>query len=160
VWGFLLSSVAVYNAVCFFMKKRLSVAELYVTVWFSLATQSIVDTFASFEYDAWGFFVKERVEFEALVVIFGLYVPAAVMIVNWYPFGAAPWRKLLYLLAWSSYSTAYEALAVRYGVIWHDRWSLLHSFLLYPFIYYLLILHLHVFRRFVRRRNRAVSPAG
>jgi hypothetical protein len=132
--------------VAYFIPKRLPAAEIYATIMFALFMSTIIDIFASFEFKAWGYFDKYKAEFAALWVILGIYPAATVMIINWYPY-ASKWRmKFIYLLGWAVFSTLYEAATMKFGIIWHVNWNLLWSFLLYPPIYYMLILQLRVYR--------------
>lgn len=158
MWLFLLGSVAVYNAVAWRTQKRISAPELYATVMFALFAQTLTDAFASFEYERWGFFEKNRAEFAALWIILGIYPAVTVLIVNWYPFAASWWKKILYLLAWGSYSTGYEWLSMKFDIIWHDNgWNLWWSFSIYPFLYFMLIVQLYLYRRIVKNRETQKS---
>lgn len=147
MWLFLLSSVVIYNSVAWFIRKRISLSEIYATVMFALFVQTLVDAYASFQYEKWGFFEKNRAEFQALWVILGIYPAVTVLIINWYPYAASWWKKLLYFLAWGGFSTGYEWLSMKFGIIWHDNgWNLYWSFILYPFIYSMLIVQLYCYR--------------
>lgn len=151
MWFFLLSSVLIYNTVAFFTRKRLSAAEIYATIFFALFMNTIVDAYASFEFKKWGFFEKDHAEFKALWVILGIYPASTVLIINWYPYTSRWWKKVLYLFSWATFSTGYEALAIKFDIIWHDnKWNLFSSFLLYPLIYFMLIVQLKVYRRITK----------
>jgi hypothetical protein len=157
VWVFVIVSVLVYNVTAFLIRKRLSGAEIYATVMFGLVAQLLSDSYASFGYKMWGFFDRDQSDLEALWVIFGMYPACTVLIINWYPYLARWWKKLLYLIAWACYSTFYEYLTMIFGVMWHDNgWSLYWSFLLYPFIYYMLIVQLRVYRWIMRHVPKPV----
>lgn len=139
-----------------FMKKHLPISEFYATILFALFLQNLVDAYSSFRFQAWGFYDVKAVEFGALWIILGIYPAFTILIVNWYPFAGVWWEKGLYLLLWSVFSTGYEWLAIQTGIIWHIHWNLLCSFFLYPFIYYLLIAQIHLFRW--TKKLGAVSP--
>jgi len=160
MWAFLFVSIACFSFVALRMKRRIPAHELYTTVVFALFADVITDLYASFVFHAWGLFYVAEVEFASLLVIFGLYLPSAAMIVNWYPFGSS-WRKRLgYLLAWSAFSTVYEWATLQFGIVWHDRWNLFYSFLLYPFIYYMLIAQLRGYRWMKRTFDDAGGGGG
>jgi hypothetical protein len=116
------------------------------TIFFALFVEVLVDTYASFKYKAWGFFKPDAAEFSALFIILGIYPAAAAMIINWYPYRSVWWKKGLYLLAWAVFSTSYEWLTLKVGIMWHHQWSLVHSFFLYPAIYYMLIVYVRFYR--------------
>jgi hypothetical protein len=148
--SFLLVSIVIYWTFVFKAKKNLLPRELYVTVLFALFLDLLVDTYASFRYKAWGFFNIDDIEYTSLLVILGIYPAVAILIVNWYPYRDIWWLRCTYLLAWSVYSTFYEWLTMQVGIIWHLNWRLSYSFLLYPFIFYVLVLHIKLYRRVFR----------
>lgn len=137
------------------MLKRLKFVEIYTTVIFGLFVATFVDLFASFRFDAWGFFEVEKVEFRIILVIFGIYPAAAAAIINWYPYESVWWHKFSYLMGWSIFSTAYEWLTMKVEIIWHHKWNLFLSFLLYPVVYYMLIVHVKIYRWLTRKDGRA-----
>lgn len=145
-WIVIFVTTLIIYPIVIHMEKHLSLSETYMTVVFGLFVQTLVDTFASFQLKAWGFFEVEKAELKSLWIILAIYPIFATMIINWFPYRASWWKKILYLLAWSTFSTCYEWLTIRVGIMWHMNWNLFYSFLLYPFIYYLLIVHVRVFR--------------
>ncbi len=160
MWAFLFVSIVCFTLVAIRMKRRIPAHELYTTVVFALFADLIVDLYASFVFRAWGLFYVNEVEFASLLVIFGLYLPAAAMIVNWYPFRSTRRRKLGYWLAWTVFSTAYEWAAKEFGIVWHGNWNLFYSFLLYPFIYYMLIAQLRGYRWMKRKLDGEGGGSG
>jgi hypothetical protein len=145
-WLVIIGTILIVYPTVYKMNKRLLKSEIYMTVVFGLFVQTLVDTFASAGYKAWGFYEVEKIEFKALWIIMGIYPFFAALIINWYPYDGHWWRKWLYLMAWSTFSTGYEWLTMKVGIMWHINWNLFYSFLLYPFIYYLLIIHVKFYR--------------
>lgn len=152
----LATSIVLFNSAALMVRKRLSSAELYCTIIFGLFVQSLTDIYASFRFYAWGFFKIEQAELTSLWIILGIYPASAVLIINWYPYHSVWWKKALYLFVWTIYSTGYEWLCVKTGVIWHGNWTLWESFFLYPIIYYMLVLHV----RFVRWLNKSADKTS
>jgi hypothetical protein len=152
-WTVLIITILIFNSVVILMKKRLKISEIYATVTFGLVFNLLVDIYANFRFKLWGFFEVEKIEFSTILIILGIYPAAAVMIINWYPFKSV-WRlKLCYLLGWAVFSTAYEWLTLKVGILWHIHWNLFYSFLIYPFIYYILILHVR-FYQWIKQKER------
>ncbi|MGG1677957.1 CBO0543 family protein [Neobacillus sp. NRS-1170] len=145
-WFVIFGTMLIIYPIAFFMKKRLSITEIYPTVVFGMFVSTLVDAFASY-HKAWGFFEVDKVELSALWIIIGLYPIFAAMIINCYPYRGARWEKTIYLIVWSAFSTSYEWLSIKVGILWHIKWNLFYSFLLYPFIYFLLIIHVKFYRR-------------
>jgi uncharacterized membrane protein YczE len=152
-WTVLVITILIFNTVVILMKKRLKISEIYTTVTFGLLIDLLVDIYASFRFKAWGFFEVEKVEFSAMLIILGIYPAAAAMIINWYPYKSVWWLKLCYLLGWTVFSTAYEWLTLKVGILWYKNWSLYYSFLIYPFIYYILILHVRIYQ-WIKQKER------
>lgn len=145
-WLVILGTIVMIYPIAIFMNKRLSLSEIYTTVVFGLFVETLVDSYASFEYKAWGFYEVETAEFKALWIIIGIYPLFAAMVINWFPYQAAWWKKILYLIGWSVFSTGYEWLSMKTGILWHINWHLFYSFLLYPVIYYMLVAHVRFYR--------------
>ncbi|GGA24347.1 hypothetical protein [Paenibacillus physcomitrellae] len=143
-WALMGITFVIIWPVVFLMKKNLPWDVLYTNVLFGLFAQNLSDSFASFRYLAWGFFDINQVEYSSLFVILGIYPAFAILIVNLFPFKGGVIIQIFYLLGWSIFSTLYEGLAIKSGIIWHMHWDLFCSFCLYPFIYYLLILQIRL----------------
>jgi hypothetical protein len=146
-WIVLGVSIIVFNTTAYIMKKKLTVKQMYSTILFALFLAVTVDMYASFRFDAWGFFNPERAELARLLIVLGIYPAVTLLIINWYPYKELWWKKLNYLLLWSIFSVAYEWFMLELGVLWYGHWRLIYSLLLYPFLYYLLIVHVKLFQR-------------
>lgn len=147
MWTFLAVSIIAFNTTAFFMQKRLPCYRLYVTVLFALIFAFMVDIFVAFPYRLWGFFYVEKIEVSTLLLYLGIYPAVAAMIINWYPYESTRKNKFLYLMAWTIFSTCYEWLTLKFGVLWHMNWNLFYSFLVYPFLFYILIIHVRLSRK-------------
>lgn len=159
MWILLFLSILLFNSVAFFMKKRIKISEIYVTVIFALLVCAIVDVYASYRFKAWGFFDVGKAEFSVMLIFLGIYPAVSAIIINWYPFQSAWWKKFIYLMSWGVFSTAYEWLTLKLDIIWHMHWNLYYSFLLYPIMYYIcLILHIRLYRRIKKREE--LSPSS
>jgi hypothetical protein len=150
-WIVLFITICVFNIIVIFMPKRLKISELYATVVFGLFVDVLVDTYMGFAFKAWGFFNVEKAEFTALLIILGIYPAAAAMIINCYPYKGNRWLKFAYLMSWSIFSTAYEWMSLKLGIIWHIHWNLFYSFVMYPIIFFMLIAHVRMYRWIKRR---------
>ncbi|MDE8563341.1 hypothetical protein PNH38_05495 [Anoxybacillus rupiensis] len=139
-------SIIVFNLIAIMMKKKLMRIEYYSCILFALFTSEIVDRFAE-KYDLYGFFYPFMIEAKTLLVLFGIYPAASMLIINWYPYDGTWKKKSLYLLGWSIFSTFYEWLAVRVGFLYHHHWNLWYSAISYPFLYGMLLLQVSFFRR-------------
>ncbi|MGG1400245.1 hypothetical protein ABE288_20840 [Bacillus salipaludis] len=122
-WSILIIAILLFNTVAIFMKKRLKISEIYTTVIFGLLASTIADLYASYRFKAWGFFEVEKLEFSVVLILLGIYPAVTVMIINWYPYKSNWTLKLCYLMGWTVFSTAYEWLTVKTGILWHINWN-------------------------------------
>jgi hypothetical protein len=145
-WFVIFGTMLIIYPIVIYMNKHLTLSEIYTTVVFGLLLQTQVDIFASVRFKAWGFFEINKVEFKSLWIIIGIYPIFAAMIINWFPYREIWWKKFGYLIAWATFSTSYEWMTLKAGILWHINWNLFYSFLMYPIIYYLLIIHVRFYR--------------
>ncbi|MBA2870234.1 hypothetical protein HNQ85_000492 [Anoxybacillus calidus] len=134
-------SIFIFNLVAFLMKKKLSPYEYYSSILFSLFVSEFVDRFTD-KYNWYYFFEPYFIEGKTLLVVFGIYPAATMLIINWYPYHGSKKAKILYLLLWSIFSTFYEWIALKANFLHHNKWNLWYSAILYPFLYGMLIWHL------------------
>lgn len=153
-WAFLLISILIFNTIAFKMRKRLPLTVIYSTVFFALCVQQYFDTYATFYFKTWGFFEMGKADFYSLLVKWGIYPAASIIILNWYPFHSSLWKKSLYILALTVFSTCFEWMALEMDILWHNNWNMFYSFAIYPIIYYLfLILHARFFLWLKKRES-------
>jgi hypothetical protein len=153
---FLYTTVVIFNLIAILMRKNLTPIEYYSTILFGLFNSEIADRFTD-KYDAYYFFDPWFIELESLWVLLGIYPAAAMIIVNWFPYNGSKYKKLLYLLGWSVFSSFYEWLSLKAGFLHYHHWKLWYSAILYPFLYSTLFLNL----RFVKwiTQKRRTKPA-
>ncbi|MEH7483499.1 CBO0543 family protein [Neobacillus drentensis] len=70
-----------------------------------------------------------------MLILFGIYPAATMLIINWYPFNRPLISKVSYIICWSVFSTLYEWLMLKMGYFYHDHWSIWLSAVSYPFLY-------------------------
>jgi hypothetical protein len=139
-------SVFVFNLIAILMKKRLRAFEYYGSIYFGIFWANVVDRFTD-KYHMYYFFENINfISFRTLWVLLGIYPAATMIIINWYPFNKTWFKKILYILAWSVFSTFYEWLSLKSGFLHYQNWKLWHSALLYPFLYSGLMLNLYFIR--------------
>jgi len=149
----LLLSIVVLNAVAYFVPKKLTRLEMYVTSLFAVYFAVEVDVYLNIEKNWYGYF-DHGADFRGLLVIWGLYPAFNIIFLNLYPYQSRWRRKIAYLLLMTVLSTALEWLFSRYfGFFYHNGWELIHSFFTYPFLLIVLLLHLHFIRKFLIKRQ-------
>jgi hypothetical protein len=128
-----LITVAIFATTIIFMPKRITWLEIYTTSWFAIAFCSLVDIYLDLKLHLYGFFNREKVDWEVLILYFGMYPLYNAIFLNFFP-ASSLWRKILYFLANEVVLVSYEWLMIQTGVIFYAKWTLWYSALAYPFI--------------------------
>jgi len=148
---FLYCSILIFSAIAIFMKKKLQATIYYGSVCFGVFWAALSDFFVD-HYKIYYFFKNDYTDFKTLLVLIGIYPFAAMIIVNWFPYNGSKIRMVVYIFAWSLFSTFYEWLSLQSGILHYEKWKLWHSAVLYPFLYTLLILNVY-FIMWLRKRD-------
>jgi hypothetical protein len=143
-------SVFIFNTAAFLMKKRLRAFEYYGSILFGIFCAEISDRFAD-RFDLYYFFNSKLIEVQTFWVLLGIYPAATMLIINWYPYKKTWFKKALYILAWSLFSTFYEWLSLKSGFLHYEHWKLWYSAILYPFLYSGLLLNLYFIRWLIKK---------
>ena len=138
-------SVFVFNVVAIFMKKRLSSFEYYGSIFFGIFVAELTDRFTEWN-NTYYFFKPSKIVLKSLWVMLGIYPAAIMLIINWYPYNKSWSKKVLYILAWSAFSTFFEWISLKSGYLHYTTWKLWYSAIMYPFMYSGLILNVYFIR--------------
>lgn len=148
---FLYTSIILFNAAAFLMKKHLRGIEYYASIFWGLFFSNLADRFTD-KYNMYGFFGSYFVDLKTLLIIFGIYPAATMLIINWFPFNRSIAKKIMYILFWSLFSILFEWLSIKAGFLYHHKWNLWLSAATYPIIYFLLIANVK-FIHWLEKRN-------
>jgi len=149
----LLISIVVLNTIAFFIPKKLTRLEIYITSLFAVYFAVQVDVYLNLDQDMYGYFTPGA-NYRSLLAIWGLYPAFSIIFLNLYPYHSRMSRKIAYVLLMTLLSTAMEWLFSRnFGFFYHREWKLIHSFFTYPFLLVALLLHLHLIREFLIKRQ-------
>lgn len=147
---FLIFSIVIINGLCFLLPRRLTWGEIIVTAWFGLYFEAIVNIYLDVKFDLYGYYTK-GVDWKSLLPILGLYPALNYLVLNFYPSKSSKWIVITYLLAWDFFSVVYEVLSIKFGFFYHNGWTNWLSALVYPFLFYVLWLHLKFYRWAIRK---------
>ncbi|WP_248925981.1 CBO0543 family protein [Paenibacillus hamazuiensis] len=143
---FLFGSILVLNTLAYFVPKKMTWPQLYLTTFFSFCLQQLADLILNIKYDLYGFFQK-GVDWASFLPIFGLFPAVSILFLNLFPYNAGIGRKTLYLLGWSAFSISYEACALKAGWFYYNGWKLSYSALIHPWLFLLLLWHFRIVQR-------------
>ncbi|MCO7126494.1 hypothetical protein NIE88_12025 [Sporolactobacillus shoreicorticis] len=148
----LLLAVALFNSAAFLINKRLTKNQL-VHIWmFTVAVQVLTDSYLKKNHAYW-YFSQGSFEWRALLVLTVLIPPVNIIFLNSYPFGKLFTKRLLYILVWDLAITAYERIALLpqpWGYFNYGWWQISYSFLVYPFLLWIVAVYYQWIRKIER----------
>uniref|UniRef100_UPI00403F6900 CBO0543 family protein n=1 Tax=Niallia sp. XMNu-256 TaxID=3082444 RepID=UPI00403F6900 len=149
MWIFIYITFITFNIVAFIVPKRISKIEIYATCFFAYAYGLTTDMVFDLHYNLYGYFQPGFQWLSLLGII--LYFPSInVLFLNYYPSEKRIFKKGLYILCWSIFSILFEWISLQTEFFYHNGWKLLYSGLLYPIIFFTLVINM----RFVQRINK------
>ncbi|ASN05394.1 hypothetical protein [Virgibacillus necropolis] len=137
----LIIAIIVFNLIAFRTNKRLTTSQI-VHIWsFTVALQTLIDTYIDTGYHGYWYFSKAT-NFESILTLTVVVPPVNMMFLNWYPFRQSLYKGILYILCWVIVITCYEAITLLpepWGYFNHGWWNLCYSVLVNPFLLVLVL---------------------
>ncbi|WP_248925982.1 CBO0543 family protein [Paenibacillus hamazuiensis] len=149
---FLYISVIVLNAAAYWIPKKLTKQELYITTIFAYVLQWLTDMILDLKYDLYGYFGK-GFNWPSLLVVYGIFPAVNILYLNLYPYGRSVGRKVLYIFGWTAFTLLYEVVALKSGWFYYNGWKLWYSAIADPVLFVMLGVHLKIIRRLFYERN-------
>ncbi|MDN3015713.1 hypothetical protein PH210_05755 [Paenibacillus sp. BSR1-1] len=153
---FLYVSIIVFNLTSILMKKKLRPIEYYASIFWGLFFAELADRFTD-KYNMYGFFEPYFIEAKTLLILFGIYPAATMIIINFYPYNRSLTNKAMYLIGLSVFSTFYEWLCLKSGFLYHKNWNIWLSAISYPFLYGVLMVNLKFIRWLEQKMSYKVN---
>lgn len=146
--GLLIACLA-FNAIAFTTNKRLTKNQI-IHIWmFTMAFQLIVDLFMEQKYHGYWYFSKD-VEWKSIPAFTLLIPPVNIIFINWYPFDASFYKRILYVSLWVVAITFYESITTLpepWGYFNHGWWKLRYSAAINPFLLMIVVLYYNWIRK-------------
>ncbi|GBG58390.1 hypothetical protein SPFL3102_02112 [Sporomusaceae bacterium FL31] len=136
---FAVGSIILLSILVFFMPKRLSKQKLYATFGVLSAISLFTDITIGVVYDLFDYTDSAKVELPEHIIDAILSPLFGLVFANFMPRKLKPF--ILYWLAWLVFSILYEWVAVQVQFLNYKGWSLLHSSIVYVFIYWFIRWH-------------------
>lgn len=153
---FLILTVIVLNAVFWYMPKQLTAIEIFSTCMFALVFELIVNIYLDLKLDWYGYF-KKGVQWGSMIAIFGIYPAANTIFLNYYQYMEKVKQKFWYIIGCSVLAVVYEWLAEKSGYFYYHQWKLWYSAILYPIIFFILVLVFKFVRKLLHRQYERIS---
>src|SRR3954454_16350814 len=132
------------------MPKKLSKIEIYATSFFAFSYGVTVDMILDLHYNLYGYF-DEGFQWLGLLAII-MYFPAiSILFLNLFPLKSSNGKKILYILAWTGFSLAFEWFCLHTKFYYLNGWKLWYSAISYPIIFSILLLNLNLVRRLINQ---------
>lgn len=136
---FAVGSIILLSILVLFMPKRLSKQKLYATFGVLSAISLFTDITIGVVYDLFDYTDSAKVELPEHIIDATLSPLFGLVFANFMPRKLKPF--ILYWLAWLVFSIFYEWMAVQVQFLNYKGWSLLHSSIVYVFIYWFIRWH-------------------
>jgi hypothetical protein len=143
---FLIFSCFVFTTVAIRIVKKISRAEQYAVVFFSIFLGFLIDIPLDLKYHLYGYF-SPGVQLAGFLPILILFPTSGVVFMNFFPFNKTLLKKYLYTLCWTIFCLIFEFLSIKSGYFYHNGWTYLYSAVTYPFLFYLHLLNLKFFKK-------------
>ncbi|WP_102348373.1 hypothetical protein [Bacillus sp. Marseille-P3661] len=156
----LLTAILIFNLLAFKTNTTLSRTQI-AHIWaFTLAFQNLFDIFVDIKYTGYWYFTKD-IDWGGLLAHTVLLPPVNMMFINWYPFKSSYWKQAGYIAIWVIIILIYETIALLpepWGYFHYGWWTIWHSVILNPILFFILVTY---YKRFIRgkrmeSRNSAV----
>ncbi|MFD2045496.1 hypothetical protein ACFSTA_17570 [Ornithinibacillus salinisoli] len=150
---FLLFSVVIFILVTLRIPKKLERSELIAVAYFSTILGFVTDIILDLKYHLYGYF-EPGVQFPGFLPAIILFPTAGVVFMNFFPFMKSLAKKLLYTFYWTLFCLGYEFLSVESDYFYHNGWKYWQSALAYPFLLWLHLVHLKIFRWYTKKSSQ------
>ncbi|GLG01751.1 hypothetical protein Alches_17910 [Alicyclobacillus hesperidum subsp. aegles] len=152
--AFLTISLIVFYIVAIFMPKHISKLQIWSASLFSLVTECLSDMILDGKLDLFGYFAKGYQWAGFLPIL--LYPPVNTIFLNYYPYQASKWARLLYMIGWTAFCLLYEVAALKSKFFYYHHWKLWYSGLCYPVLLFMVLWNFK-FTDWLQRRDRPNS---
>lgn len=146
IMTFLIISILILIILAVKIPKNMTRAEMYSTTFFATAFQMTTDMYLDVEYNLYTYFEKGA-DLTSFIPMFGLYPPASIILLNFFPYNKKMIVKLTYIVGWSIGLVIFEWLSIKSGYFHHFKWRLWYSFFCYLVIVPTLSLNLYIQRK-------------
>jgi hypothetical protein len=137
----LTTAIILFNFIAFTKNKRLTTNQI-IHIWtFTISVQNIFDVFVDLKYHGYWYFTKD-VSWKELLARTMLLPPVNMMFLNWFPFEYPLRKKIVYFVAFVICILIYELVTLLpepWGYFHYGWWNLMHSAILDPILFIILL---------------------
>lgn len=150
MWKLVFLAFSIFNLAAILIPKKLNKIEIFATSFFAFTYGVTVDMILDLHYNLYGYFEK-GFQWLGLLAIFMYFPSISVLFLNLYPLNSNKVKKILYILAWTVFSLAFEWFCLHTKFYYNNGWKLWYSAIAYPIIFLILLLNLKFVRRLINQ---------
>ncbi|WP_102028439.1 CBO0543 family protein [Salirhabdus sp. Marseille-P4669] len=147
---FLIISIIIFHFILYLVPKKIKRHEIYSIALFSIVLGFCSDVLFDLKYNFYGYFEKGP-QLAGFLPILGLFSPAGILFLNFYPFHKTIAMKCTYILVWTLFCLVFEYFSIVFGFFYHNEWKFLYSAIAYPILLLLQIVHFRIYQTYTRK---------
>lgn len=147
---FLLISVFLFITLTIIVPKKISRSELYAVALFSIVLGFCTDVTLDLKYHLYGYF-QPGVQFAGFMPILILFPTGGMVYANFFPYKRKLIAKIIYIIFSTTLCLIYEYLSITFGFFYHNGWNYWYSAIVYPILFWMLLVHIWFYRRYIQR---------
>lgn len=140
----------IYNLFVIFIKKKLSIFEIYVTTFFAIAFGRFVDSIFDVMYHLY-WFVNMKPNWLALLAQLLIYPSSNTLFLNFFPYRNGVIKKMAYIFGWTLFALLIEFFSVKTGFFNYNGWNIWYSAIFYPITFVILLLNFYLTRYLLKK---------
>jgi hypothetical protein len=148
----LIIAILTFNIIAFFTNRRLTKNQILHIWTVTISLQVLFDLFIDNKYHGYWYFSKEIDEWwKEVPTLMILIPPVNMMFLNWYPFGKALYKRILYIFFWLIAIFLYELLTLipePWGYFNYGWWTVKHTFIADPLLLIFILNYYKLIRKF------------
>ncbi|HSU80542.1 MAG TPA: hypothetical protein VLK78_08990 [Candidatus Angelobacter sp.] len=144
----LISSVIIFNLLCYKLNKKLTPNQTLHMWMFTVTFQNLFDIFIDLKYKGYWYFTK-AVDWQSIPCVTVLLPPINVIYLTFYPFKKSWLIQGIYILCWSGAILTYEKftlLPAPFGYFHYGWWKFAYSCILDPILFIVSVMYYQLIR--------------
>jgi hypothetical protein len=148
---FLIATVITVNLIVYFIPKKISNIDMYVSSLLAVILASLADLYLDVKL-LWYWYFSKEIEWSWLILLLGGIPSFTILYMNFFPFYKNVWIRTLYIICWSTFFTGFELISVYIaGILHYGKWNIGYSALCYPVLLLLLYLNCLLIRKWIKK---------
>ncbi|MGP4107381.1 CBO0543 family protein [Virgibacillus sp. L01] len=144
---FLLISAVIFITITILVPKKIKRSEIYAVALFSIVLGFTTDITLDLKYNWYGYF-EPGVQYPGFLPILFHFPTTGILFINFFPFKRNLIQRIFYITFWTMFCLTFEYLSIKSGYFYHNEWKFSYSALVYPFLFWLHLLHFNFYKKY------------